>query len=105
MKSGTRSKSSREVMGLFWMIGLLLMLTLIDPRQRQCHGVMAQSSMIKSRHDLERRLQAMSDEDLEQLCIERGFELIKDEIDEETGLPVVSTHQDFVDAAWQCLQM
>jgi hypothetical protein len=47
----------------------------------------------------------MTKEELERICVERGFELIKDEIDEETGLPIVSTHQDHVDAAWQCLQL
>jgi len=47
----------------------------------------------------------MTKEELEEICTERGFELIKDELDKETGQPVVSTHQDHVDAAWQCLQM
>lgn len=65
--------------------------------------VSAQS--VLSPRDLERRLKGMSDAQLEQICIERGFELITDELDEETGLPVVSTHQDYIDAAIQCIQM
>jgi hypothetical protein len=107
MKRRMKVKECREAIQQFWMIcSIFIMLTIMDPRHLQWQGgVMAQSSLIKSRHDLERRLQAMTDEELEQICIERGFELIKDEIDEETGLPMVSSHQDFVDAAWQCLQM
>jgi hypothetical protein len=62
-------------------------------------------SSSSSSRDLERELQDMTKEELERICVERGFELIKDEIDEETGLPIVSTHQDHVDAAWQCLQL
>lgn len=62
-------------------------------------------SLLTSPRELERRLQKMSKEELEEICTERGFELIKDEIDSSTGQPVVSTHQDHVDAAWQCLQM
>jgi hypothetical protein len=65
--------------------------------------VSAQSVM--SPRDLERRLKNMSNQELEEICIERGFELITDELDDETGLPVVSTHQDYIDAAIQCIQM
>jgi hypothetical protein len=64
----------------------------------------AQSSVMSPR-DLERRLKNMSNQELEEICIERGFELITDELDDETGLPVVSTHQDYIDAAIQCIQM
>jgi len=66
--------------------------------------VSAQSSLLSPR-DLERRLKGLTDDELEQICIERGFELITDELDEETGLPVVSMHQDYIDAAIQCIQM
>ena len=62
-------------------------------------------SLLTSPRELERQLQKMTKEELEEICTERGFELIKDEIDSSTGQPVVSTHQDHVDAAWQCLQM
>jgi maleate cis-trans isomerase len=55
--------------------------------------------------ELERKLQQMTKDELERICTERGFELITDELDDETGQPIVSTHQDYVDAAWQCLQM
>ena len=73
-------------------------------------GASAQSLLLSpssssSSRELERELQDMTKEELERICLERGFELIKDEIDEETGLPIVSTHQDHVDAAWQCLQL
>lgn len=68
-------------------------------------SLLSSPSSSSSSRELERELQEMTKEELEQICLERGFELIKDEIDEETGLPIVSTHQDHVDAAWQCLQL
>jgi hypothetical protein len=40
----------------------------------------------------------MSDEDLEEICTSRGFELVRE--DEQ-----VYTHQDYVDAASECLQI
>ena len=46
----------------------------------------------------------MSDEELEEICTSRGFELVK-EVDETTGEPAVYTHQDYVDAANECLQI
>ena len=48
-------------------------------------------------------LTTMSDEELEDICAERGFELIKDELDEETGELIVFTRDDYIDAARQCL--
>ena len=49
------------------------------------------------------QLQMMSDEELESICLQRGFELVKDEIDEETGEPIQLTHDDFVEAAQRCI--
>lgn len=46
---------------------------------------------------LDSELESMSDQELELICIERGFELIRDESDE--GL----THDDYIDAAKRCL--
>lgn len=43
-------------------------------------------------------LEVMSDQELELICIERGFELIQDEM-EDGDL----THEDYVDAAKRCL--
>lgn len=40
----------------------------------------------------------MSDEDLEEICTSRGFELVRE--DEQ-----VYSHQDYVDAASECLQI
>ena len=42
-------------------------------------------------------LESMSDDDLERICVERGFELIRD--DSQGAL----THADFVEAAQRCL--
>jgi hypothetical protein len=48
-------------------------------------------------------LDALSDEELELVCLVRGFELLKDQIDEATGEVYQLTHVDYVDAAKQCL--
>lgn len=49
-------------------------------------------------------LEDMSDEELEEICISRGFELVR-EFNATTGKPLVYTHQDYVDAASECLQI
>jgi hypothetical protein len=51
----------------------------------------------------EESLQAMSKEQLEDICIQRGFELLKDELDPSTGEVYLLSHQDYVDAAMKCL--
>jgi hypothetical protein len=48
-------------------------------------------------------LQAMSKEQLENICTERGFALVQDEIDPTTGQTYTFTHDDYVIAAQQCL--
>ena len=48
-------------------------------------------------------LEAMTDEQLEQICVERGFALVLDEVDNTTGEIYKFTHEDFVTAAQQCL--
>ena len=50
-------------------------------------------------------LSGMSDEDLELICSIRGFELVKDHIDEQTGEVYTLQHIDYVAAAKQCLSM
>jgi hypothetical protein len=50
-------------------------------------------------------LDAMSDEELELICLVRGFELLKDQIDEATGEVYVLTHGDYVESAKQCLSI
>jgi len=49
------------------------------------------------------RLKAMSEKELEQICLSRGFEIMRDEIDATTGLPHTLSHDDFVEAAKRCL--
>jgi hypothetical protein len=49
------------------------------------------------------QLQAMKDEELESICLQRGFELVKDEIDETTGELIQLTHDDYVEAAQRCI--
>ena len=44
-------------------------------------------------------LESMTQEELEFICIERGFELIQDDTSGEEAL----THADYVDAARRCL--
>jgi len=51
----------------------------------------------------ESELEAMLDEELEGICLERGFELVKEDIDPTTGLLYEFTHADYVDAAKRCL--
>lgn len=48
-------------------------------------------------------LQGMADAELEHICIARGFELVKDDVDEETGEIYTLSHDDFVEAAQRCL--
>ena len=48
-------------------------------------------------------LEAMTNEELEEICTSRGFELVH-EID-ENGKEIVYTHQDYIDAATECLQI
>ena len=43
-------------------------------------------------------LEDMSNEELEEICTSRGFELVREDA-------VVYTHQDYVDAAMECLQI
>jgi hypothetical protein len=45
----------------------------------------------------------MPDEELELMCVSRGFELVKGEIDPTTGLAYELTHDDYVEAAQRCL--
>ena len=46
----------------------------------------------------------MMDQELEEICTSRGFELVR-ETDVTTGESLVYTHQDYVDAASECLQI
>ena len=48
-------------------------------------------------------LQVMTDEQLEEICVVRGFALVMDEIDPNTGDTYKFTHDDYVMAAQQCL--
>ena len=88
-----------------WRLSIVLSSNVLLLLLTWCTTTKVVQSLLTSPRELERRLQKMSKEELEEICTERGFELIKDEIDSSTGQPVVSTHQDHVDAAWQCLQM
>eukprot|EP00978_Attheya_sp_CCMP212_P043563 scaffold286601_cov59-Attheya_sp.AAC.3 len=49
-------------------------------------------------------LHELSDGDLENICTSRGFQLVR-EVDDATGELYVYSHEDFIDAARQCLQM
>ena len=54
--------------------------------------------------DYEAELVDLTDEELEQICTSRGFELVH-EVDANTGELETYTHQDYVDAASECLQI
>ena len=49
-------------------------------------------------------LLSLTNEELEQICTIRGFELTK-EVDNETGKSVEYSHDDYVGAARQCLDI
>jgi hypothetical protein len=49
-------------------------------------------------------LEAMTNEELEEICTSRGFEVVK-ETDAETGEAKVYSHEDYVHAAKQCLDI
>jgi len=59
-------------------------------------------SIIKEKDDID--LQSLTNEQLEEICTSRGFELV-DEVDEQTGQPKEYSHDDYVNAAKQCLQI
>lgn len=50
-------------------------------------------------------LSSMSEEQLEKVCEDRGYEMAKDEIDNDTGIPLIFTHDDYIEAAKQCLSI
>jgi len=49
-------------------------------------------------------LRDLSDEELEAICTSRGFEVVR-EIDDASGEPISYSHDDFVDAARECLDL
>ena len=51
----------------------------------------------------EEELQSMSNSELEQICLVRGFEVVQDDVDETTGTVISLSHDDFVEAAKKCL--
>jgi len=48
-------------------------------------------------------LEIMTETELEDLCIKRGFQLVNDDIDPETGEVFTLTKQDYIEAAQRCL--
>ena len=50
-------------------------------------------------------LTAMTDDELEQICVTRGFTILRDAIDPDTGKSYDLSHDDFVEAARQCLEI
>ena len=51
------------------------------------------------------QLKSMTAEELESICNKRGFEISTNELDPATGLSYELTHDDFVEAARQCLNV
>ena len=54
--------------------------------------------------DEDTNLEDLTDEQLEEICTSRGFELVR-ELNSTTGDALMYTHQDYVDAASECLQI
>ena len=50
-------------------------------------------------------LTAMTDDELERICLARGFTISRDAVDPDTGNPYDLSHEDFVEAARQCLEI
>ena len=46
----------------------------------------------------------MTKEELEEICTSRGFELVKEQ-DKESGEMATYSHDDYVNAAKQCLEI
>ena len=65
-------------------------------------------SSIETTEDLrvneDTNLENLTDEQLEEICTLRGFELVR-ELNATTGDPLIYSHQDYVDAASECLQI
>lgn len=66
--------------------------------------LLLQISTFAQQYDLE-SLYTMTDSELERICHEMGFDLIRDELDEETGEKITFSHEDYVEAARQCLSI
>jgi hypothetical protein len=49
-------------------------------------------------------LESMTNEELEEICTSRGFDVVKEK-DEESGETMVYSHEDYVTAAQQCLDI
>ena len=49
-------------------------------------------------------LESMSNEELEEICTSRGFDVVKEK-DSETGEEKVYSHEEYIHAAKQCLQI
>lgn len=50
-------------------------------------------------------LEALTNEELEDICIQRGFGLIKDTVDPETGEVYNLQREDYIEAAQRCLMI
>ncbi len=66
--------------------------------------VSSSSSESTLKRDDEIDLESLTNEELEQICMMRGFEL-KKEVDAQTGKLVEYSHEDYVEAARQCLDI
>ena len=64
--------------------------------------VSSESTMKQGEDEID--LESLTNEELEQICMMRGFEL-KKEVDAQTGKPVEYSHNDYVEAARQCLDI
>ena len=77
------------------------------PQSSTCRAADAATNVddgIAAEGDEHYDLENMSDAELEEICTSRGFELVR-EVDEATGQPIAYVHQDYVDAASECLQI
>ena len=66
--------------------------------------LIAAQSSTNSKSATNADLNELTDKQLEEICTQRGFELVK-ESDKETGVFLDYSHQDYIDAARQCLEI
>lgn len=64
----------------------------------------ATEATAEAESDDEVDLASLTDEELEEICTSRGFEVVKEK-DEETGEFKKYSHEDYINAAKQCLDM
>jgi hypothetical protein len=96
--------SSRYHGSLAFVIAIFLALVALSTSDAPGHEQNPAVGGASDFEDEDINLEDMTDEELEAICTSRGFELVR-ELNATTGEPILYTHQDYVDAANECLQI